>query len=508
MKHKIILVILFIAAVALYILTMKGVTGNPAPSMIKGNLDQATRPFELSPERGRYLLTMSLAEAGSFALPQMYADAAYPDVGYYQGRFYIFFAPGMSLFALPFYYIGKYFGMAQVGAFSVATIFTLLNLVVLYRMARDIFKLSVPHSLIPPFIFGFASTGWSYAVTLYQHQTSTFYILSGVYAVWQYSQKNTRAWAWALYVWFIYGCAILIDYPNALLMLPIMVYFFLSSVSLIEVRRKLALHIRWVFLSTATLFAIIMLAHGYYNFANFGGWTRVSGSLIGYKSIIEKQLSDPNKSAELQRLEQEKDPIGFFSEYNFPFGLYTLTVSSDRGLFVYYPIYLLALFGLYYAIKNTNPVHKTMIAVAAINFFLYASFGDPWGGWAFGPRYLIPTMAILSLYVALWLATTRYKIVSQLSAVVLFGYSLAIALAGVLTSIAIPPKIEADYLKTFHNFMLNFEHVKYGASSSVLFNEYFSRFMPLMYYYGALFGVVLVMFIVVVAWSRRYRYEY
>ena len=120
----------------------------------------------------------------------------FPDVGYYEGRYYVYFAPGMSLFALPFYYVGNYFGYAQVGTFSVAAVFALLNLIVLYRIGRDIVKFSVPHGLIAPMVFGFASTAWAYSVTLYQHHASTFYILSGVYAVWRYSLRGRFSWVW------------------------------------------------------------------------------------------------------------------------------------------------------------------------------------------------------------------------------------------------------------------------------------------------------------------------
>src|SRR5438105_2097142 len=106
--------LIFIVSLCLYTLTLKGVYGNPPATSIKNNLDKTSRPFELSPERDRYILILSLAENRSFALSKTLADAAYPDDGYYNGRFYIYFAPGISLFALPFYFIGEIFHVAQV----------------------------------------------------------------------------------------------------------------------------------------------------------------------------------------------------------------------------------------------------------------------------------------------------------------------------------------------------------------------------------------------------------
>src|SRR3989344_8706091 len=110
--------IIIILGVILFSLTIRGIAGNPDASMFKNNLDQATKPFELSPERGRYAHVFSLAESNKYDLTQEWADAVYPDVGYYQGRFYSFLAPGISYLALPFYMLGKAYGLAQVGTFA------------------------------------------------------------------------------------------------------------------------------------------------------------------------------------------------------------------------------------------------------------------------------------------------------------------------------------------------------------------------------------------------------
>src|SRR3989344_222873 len=117
MKNTLIGLCIFFVGLAFYILTLRGVYGNIKGSEIKNNLDQGAKPFELSPERGRFILTLSLAESNSFALTKELADAAYPDVGYYQGRFYIYFPPGVSLLALPFYHLGKQYNLSQVTAY-------------------------------------------------------------------------------------------------------------------------------------------------------------------------------------------------------------------------------------------------------------------------------------------------------------------------------------------------------------------------------------------------------
>src|SRR3989338_9909632 len=153
MKEKLIMIALFVVSMFLFILTVRGIYGNPTGKMFKNNLDQASKPFELSPERGRYLLVLSLGENGSFSLNKEYADAAYPDVGYRDGRFYIFFAPGVSIVALPFYWLGKHFNLAQVATYLTISVFTTFTLLFLYKICRRIFQLPIWASLFASLIF-------------------------------------------------------------------------------------------------------------------------------------------------------------------------------------------------------------------------------------------------------------------------------------------------------------------------------------------------------------------
>src|SRR3989344_2341939 len=168
MKNALALVFLFLTGIILYSLTLRGIAGNIQVSTIKNNLDQATKPFELSPERGRFLLTMSLAEDKSFALKKELADVAYPDTGYYKGKYYIYFAPGVSLLALPFYQLGKQYNLSQVASYFAIALISTLTLIVIYQIGKEIFGLSTWASILSSIIFAFGSTSWSYAITMYQ----------------------------------------------------------------------------------------------------------------------------------------------------------------------------------------------------------------------------------------------------------------------------------------------------------------------------------------------------
>src|SRR5258708_37018417 len=127
MKKTILLISFFVVFALLYVFTLKGVPGNPKSTDFKGNLDQITKPLELSPERGRYARVISLVENHKFDLGKTLADAVYPDVGYYNGKFYAYFAPGISILAAPFYIIGKSFNLAQVVTFSYSSFMAILT---------------------------------------------------------------------------------------------------------------------------------------------------------------------------------------------------------------------------------------------------------------------------------------------------------------------------------------------------------------------------------------------
>lgn len=493
MKERYILFVLFIFSLILYAFTLRGIYGNPTGKMVKNGLDQASKPLELSPERGRYLLILSLGENRSFSLSKELADAAYPDVGYYKGKFYVFFAPGISLLALPLYWIGKYFNIAQAASFFTISIFAAISLLFIYKISRNIYKLPIWAALLSSLIFGFGSTSWSYANTLYQHHVTVFCIMSSLYAVWKYRQKNKQSWLWALFVWFNYALAIAIDYPNALLMLPIMIYFFFSAFS-IHMKDKISrITFRMNFLSTSAIFIIICLAHGYFNYTHFGGWTKVSNGILGYKKIVELKLfkeKDPEKI--ITALEKDKVPIKFFKEDNLPRGVAILLFAIDKGLFLFSPIFILAIFGIFGSLSTRTFETGVMLGSIGLNIFLYSSFGDPWGGWAYGPRYLIPSMAILSIFVAIWLAKTKFQIFGRVAAFILFTISSGIALLGALTTNAVPPKIEADYLKMKYNFFLNWDFLIDNRSSSFIYNTFFADKISLIQYFVYIFFSVMI----------------
>ena len=47
--------------------------------------------------------------------------------------------------------------------------------------------------------------------------------------------------------------------------------------------------------------------------------------------------------------------------------------------------------------RKNKELAVTIILMILSIILLYGMWGDPWGGWAFGTRYLIPAFALMSI---------------------------------------------------------------------------------------------------------------
>lgn len=489
MKKIIAVIIVLIFSLALYGLTLRGEKGNLSDKQIR----QEAKTLESSNERSRFALTKSLVEKQTFAIPSDLANALKPDVAVYKGRYYIYFPPGISLMAVPFYLLGREFGMTQLFTFSLPALFALSNILLLYLISRRVFKLPIWASLLAGFVYAFSSISWAYAVTLLQHQVTTFLILSSFLAIFAYRSSKKFGIGTGIYVGLAYGWSLWVDYPNPILMSPIVIYFLLSSLNFSIDRLVFKFSLKLEVLLLALAFLALVGVHGYYNLVNFGSPTRLSGSLVGYSTLQEQSLNE--KTGKLSKVALKivnKDPVKFFKEQSLPNGLYTLLVSDDRGLMLYCPIFILAILGMFSLRKRWTFDYSILVSLVSVFIFLYSSWGDPWGGWAYGPRYLIPVMALLSPFVVVWISQARFNIVRRVIFALLFAFSSAVALLGALTSNLVPPKVEGVYLHLKYNFLRNVDFLVQGKTNSYAFNQFFAGKLSLMQYYFVIYALVMI----------------
>lgn len=484
-KELHILILILVASLGLYLITLRGVVGNVESDTIHGNYDQPTKPLELSPERGRFTHILALANNDTYSLNQELADIAYPDVAYYKGSFFSYFAPGIPYYAFPFYRVGSNYNLGQAAAFYSVSLISALALLFLYKIARNIIKLPRWASLFTTLTFAFGSFAWSYANTLYQHHLTTFLLLAGFYGVWKFRTQRKTGALWAIIPWLAYALGIFIDYPNAILLLPVMVYLLITSIQIKPAPTKIAVDIRIGAMVAGIAFILITGFHFWHNEHYFGSWKQLAGGLLGYKQILDYGVLDaPNPEAAIEELAKQKHVIAFFSERNLPKGFMTLLFSIDRGLFMYAPIAIVGVVGLWMRLRKKITLEiGILISILLTHIFLYSSWGDPWGGWAFGPRYLIPSLSILSLFVGMTVYALRQSMVARVVTFILFIYSSAVGLLGALTTNAVPPQHEAIALNSKFNYLHNLAFLMDNKSSSIVYNTFLSENIPLLGYY-------------------------
>ncbi len=493
MKNLLYILIIVVVGIFFHALTLRGVPGNPDMRAVQ-KLTRTGSPFESSHERSPYALLMSLVDDHSFALSPGWAEVAAPDVGYLDGKFYSFFPPGVPLLIEPLYLLGSKYGWGQLAAYATIPIFNIGGMVLLFLIARQILKLPNWAALLAALIYAFASPAWSYSVTIYQHAISVFLMLAGFWSVYKYSQQGRFSWMWAASVWLGYALAIFVDYPNVILLVPNIVYLMLVAGNVHATKEKIKLNFRASVVVTALVFMVLSGVHAYYNYVNYGSWRTLSNTLVRYEGAAKSAaVLETTKEEQSEIMAHKEGVSSLFKEERLPHGLYVLLFAPDKGLFVYAPIFILAIWGMWLVINGGMGLAAgTLMGLAGINLFVYASFGDPWGGWAFGPRYLIPSMAILALFSAKWIAEYRRKIYYLLAAFLLLFYSCVVALLGVLTTNAVPPKVEADYWKVKYGLEASRVFFSQSITGNFVFNQWLRGRYSLGEYYAVILSLVLL----------------
>lgn len=496
-----ILFALFLAIVL--VLSVRGLPGNPTPENLNTTKWKDSGPFELSPERGRFALLYALVENHSFHLPPAVAQFTAPDVGYTNGSYVTIFAPSVSFLAIPGYILGKYYGAAQFGAYLFLAIFALFNVFFIRSIAIRLGAHPLAGA-IAGIVFLFATPSYAYAVTMYEHHVSTFLILLAAYLLMRFKS------AWSLLaIWILYAFAFTVDYPNLFLMLPIAVTAFFRSGVLKKIQRKVTLSISLPKL-LSVLGVILPLAFLLWvNQQSYNNPMQLSGTIPrvmevksnGSPLLMEEFYREKLKKVVQTSTQQPTETIlNFFKPRNMLNGVYILLFSPDRGVIFYTPIILLGVLGMYFASKKSKPYLAMMLGIIGFDLVLYAMWGDPYGGWAFGARYLIPAYAILAIYIALLLTYFGRNKFFLLFFFVIFSYSIAVNTLGAVTSNSNPPKVEAESLsalsghKESYTYERNINDLNGNLSKSYVFEAYAGNSVSAWNYY-----IFLTVFIEVVS---------
>ena len=143
-------------------------------------------------------------------------------------------------------------------------------------------------------------------------------------------------------------------------------------------------------------------------------------------------------------------------KFNLPFrGLYAFLLSPGKSIFLFAPPVFLAIFGIYQLWKRDRGLAWLAILGPAVTLFFYSSYSMFEGGYSYGPRYLVPGIALLCLALgaALEAATPFLKKL----AIGLFAAGVLVNAIGLATSF-----LEAQvgfYYDRFYNYQIDYSPI-------------------------------------------------
>lgn len=507
---KIMSVSIVLLAAVILALSIRGNYGNPTSEVINDTHWTIDGPLELSPDRGRFALALSLIEDNSFFFSIPIARFATPDLGYHNGNYVSLFAPGISFLIIPGYFVGEVFNAAQVGSFAVISLFALLNLILIRALAVQM-GASKRGATLGALTFLFATPAFAYGVSLYQHHVTTFILLVSAYIL----AKSEKLSA-LFFVWILLAASLTIDYPNFFLVLPLSIYAGWRIFNIKTTKKGAEINFKPLGLLTLLPVILPMMFFFWFNEQSYGDKFQLAGTVGSVKAIDENGLPttpEVETTEDLSKLTnpetQNKSAVGFFKTRNMLNGFYTHILSKDRGIITYTPIMFLGFVGLYYMLKGRDSISKVLFATILMNIVVYSLWGDPWGGWAFGSRYLIPSYAFLAVYIAFLLDKFGKKELFLAGFLLLFGYSAFVNTAGALASNRNPPKVEVLNLERLSGIEEKFtperaiDMIANEDSKSFVFRTYAHKHMSAKDYFMLVFGSISIVTTIIVAGYRK-----
>lgn len=476
--------------------SLRGIAGN-FTELNASNEKWISGPLELSPERGRFALLVSIIENKSLFFSDPIARFALPDLGYKNGHYVSLFAPGVSYLVAPGYLLGRIFSMSQVGTFAMIAIFSVINMLLIWLVSKYIGVNSVS-ATIAGLVFIFATPAFTYGVTLYQHHISTLLILLSIYILLRWNNIKSLC-----VIWFLCAASIPIDYPNLFLMFPIGIYALGRIVYIKSQGYNLDINVRLTGILTFIGFVLPIIFFCWFNKASYNNPFQFSGTVAGVRAIDESGKPAAPTATNPQDVEryinpnvQKKSAVGFFKTRDLLNGFYIHLISSDRGVLYFAPVILLGIFGAAILYQKKQSILPVLVGIIGANLFLYSMWGDPWGGWAFGSRYLIPSYAIMAILLGVFLSKFRRNILVIGIFSILFLYSSAVNTLGALTSSANPPQAEVLALEKQsgmvqkYTYERNWDYLMAGNSKSFVFQTIGNKYLKSWQYYYLVLGVI------------------
>ena len=496
------------------ILAAKSKLGYPGIDELNSSAWTGSGPLELSPERARFALIYSLVEDHSFQFSEGVARLATPDLGYKNGRYVSLFAPGTSLVLIPGYLLGAYFGASHLGATLMIGLFALGNAVLINLLVVKLGSARLA-GYLAAFVFLVATPAFNYMGVIYQHHLSVFLLLlTMLLSLSKASFVNLGL------IFLVFGLSALIDIPNLFFLAAPVLFAMSKSITLAKSRAFLSLSIRPVVIWSSLLILLPVAVYLWINYQSYGNALQLSNTVTHIQALDENgqpvagRGADSRAKSDIAALETRKrSALNFFKARHLVTGLSSFSISLDRGVLIFTPVIVLGFLGLIPLYRQKHKFVPVLLTVIIFNTLLYSMRSDPYGGWAFGSRYLIPAYAVLA--VALGVAISYFKKnVLFLAVFLLLGsYSIYVNTAGALSTSANPPKVEILGLEALsgnrERFSVdrNLEYLVKGSSKSFVYQTFLKGHLTAWEYYRIVALTLNTIFVclVVTTSARRIR---
>lgn len=316
---------------------------------------------------------------------------------------------GLSIVGAPFYYLGAwvtnlfpYWYNQRNGSFGVVAYFLLLTELVFTVGAAGLFywllrllKISARIALLCATLYGVATMTWHYARTFFSEPLVTFCLLLALVAVLKYRARGN--WRWAGLMGFALGLAV----ATRLVNVTILPLFGLVTVWLAWQMHRPTRSASPSFQADQPRFKTLYQVYGPLVLP-IAAWTIGVGLWLGVVAIYNYA-----RFHSFVATGYEEGFTGTFWE-----GFYGLVFSPGKSLFLYNPILLLGLLGLWKAFKRNRFFAGLSVLVVAIYLGTYSAWNDWGGGGVWGPRFLLPIIPLL-----LWPAAYCFEWVGQIGSI-------------------------------------------------------------------------------------------